>query len=103
MGSWFAQICPKGHLLDSFLDAANRGNLSLWGEPPPSGEKLMTMRYTRATWFRVSAAATTVAVGGLLAVTGTSLATPHASTSNAAKNAVAVSCALGNGVKHVVD
>jgi len=75
----------------------------------------MTMRYTRATWFRVTAAATTFAVGGLLAVTGTSLATPRASTSNAAtaknaaaggpgqSNAVAVSCALGNGVKHVVD
>jgi hypothetical protein len=64
----------------------------------------MTKQYTRATWFRVTAAASAVAIGGLLAVTGTSLAAPHKAVATKAKTTTTVaSCALGNGVKHVVE
>src|SRR6266446_3151109 len=73
---------------------------------------------SRATWFRVTAAASSAAMLGLLGVAGTSLAaTATAATATkgtAAKGAAAhagtvrliadsaSSCHLGNGVKHVV-
>ncbi|MBV9444398.1 MAG: hypothetical protein JO345_00635 [Streptosporangiaceae bacterium] len=73
----------------------------------------MTMRYTRATWFRVTAAASAVTAASLTAVAGTSIAAaggpgqsntaPHTSAAAKANKATAVSCALGNGVKHVVN
>ena len=63
----------------------------------------MRKRNTRATWFRVTAAATAVAAGGLIAVTGTSFAAPHSPATRASVKDVTNSCALGNGVKHVVE
>ncbi len=64
---------------------------------------------TRSGRFRLGSAATAVAVGGVLAATGTSLAAPHASAAPAKTAATAAtdtgptSCTLGNGVKHVVN
>ena len=64
----------------------------------------------RATWFRVTAAASSAATLGILGMAGTSLAAPsgaaaavtHASMTRLA-DATSSSCHLGNGVKHVVE
>src|SRR5580704_3094605 len=60
----------------------------------------------RATWLRVTAAASSAALLGTLGLAGTSLAAPAAKVVGAAKAAPAdgvSSCQLGNGVKHVVE
>ena len=56
---------------------------------------------SRAGWFRVTAAASALAAGTTLAITGTSLAAPPAT--HLAKTADTTTCTLGNGVKHVVE
>jgi hypothetical protein len=58
---------------------------------------------SRAGWFRVAAAASALAAGTTLALTGTSLAAPATSATHTAKTADNTTCALGNGVKHVVE
>ena len=58
----------------------------------------------QATWFRVTAAASSATLLGTLGLAGTSMAATGAA-ANAAKPAAATadtSCQLGNGVKHVV-
>ena len=71
--------------------------------------RMVRLPNTRAAWFRITAAASVVTVGGVLAVTGTSFATPHnpeataGTTKASTKHDTPTSCALGNGVKHVVE
>ena len=63
------------------------------------------MPSSRAGWFRIAAAASAVAAGTTLALTGTSLATPsapHTPAAPTAKTTADTTCTLGNGVKHVV-
>jgi hypothetical protein len=61
-----------------------------------------------ATWFRVTAAASSAAVLGALGLAGTSLAAPVGAATTAARAGAATaaddsaSCHLGHGVKHVV-
>src|SRR5580704_10095408 len=60
----------------------------------------------RATWLRVTAAASSAALLGTLGLAGTSMAAPAAKAVKAAKAtpaASASSCHLGNGIKHVVE
>ena len=58
-------------------------------------------RKTQAAWYRVTAAASSAAMLGILGVAGTSLAAPeHAAAARLAADST--SCHLGNGVKHVV-
>ena len=60
----------------------------------------------RATWLRVTAAASSAALLGTLGLAGTSMAAPAAKAAKAAKATPAdsaSSCHLGNGIKHVVE